>query len=146
MPELVQQAQARGNLRVEAAYGRLYVSGPDAAVSRVLPGAVFHQQRHVYELSLTLDTLRALARAAGLTRAQLAQRCAPEVLAWARAAKASEERVAALHARLATGWRLDMPWQDMAGSGRAPYDHQRIMASAAASLDGVAFLAEMGTG
>src|SRR5690606_17983362 len=82
---------------------------------------------------------------------ELADCCTPEVMAWARAAHASNRRVQDLHRRIADGYRTPLPWLDRTGHPatgeyRAPFDHQKIMATAACELDGLAFLCEVGTG
>lgn len=158
-------------LKVEAAYGRIYVSGQMArAVAGRLPGAYHDEKSDIWHLSLTLETMRALKRAGGFTSEQLMRYCTPSILAWSHAAHRSEKRVSELHQSIADGHRIDLPWLDKrrdtpapapttdrereqryeGGAGwrwkyRAPFEHQKVMATAACSLDGVAFLCEMGT-
>jgi SNF2 family DNA or RNA helicase len=72
-------------------------------------------------------------------------------LRWARAAWGAEQIVRDVHERIARGERHEFPWRDTTGDPetgayRAPYDHQKVMASVAMWLDGVAIIGEMGTG
>ena len=77
--------------KVEAAYGRIYLSGPDASLfARRLKGVVMNPRRRSYEVSLTLETLMAIRDAAGMTGQQLAKRCDPSVMRWAKAARKSK--------------------------------------------------------
>lgn len=141
-------------LRLQAAYGRLYAAGPDASRLMRLPGATRNERSGATELSLTVETMRGIRDALGLTREQLARACPPPVLAWARAAAASERLVHEVHARLGRGEFATFPWRDTGwrdaaprcDGPRAPFDHQRTMASAAYWLDGVYFNADPGTG
>jgi SNF2 family DNA or RNA helicase len=156
-------------LYVEAAFGRLYVSGLYAEPVGRLPGAYFDERTGRYQLSLTLSTLTAIRNALGWEPKQLAACCTDDVMRWATAAKRSEDRVTEMHKRLGEGWRISFPWKDTrAGTFappeaprfrngvrvigedgrwlyREPYEHQRVMGTVAAHLDGVLFLAEMGT-
>lgn len=155
-------------LKIEAAYGRLYVSGTASQTVRRLPGATWNEARQSFELSLTLETLRAIKAAYGFTSSKMMQFCSPQVMQWANAAHASEQRVSAVHERIASGWRVQLPWRDMragtpaplhapdaqteeAPNGtrvwryRAPFEHQLVMATVACSLDGAAYLCEVGT-
>lgn len=125
---------------VDMGYGRLYVRAPRAVAD--LPGAAWNERRRTYELSLTLDTLRELRRILNVNKPTFASYCSRPVLAWARAAGAEEAEVKALHERLATGWRLALPW----AGGLAPFAHQEVMATVAATLPGAAFLCGTGTG
>lgn len=136
----------RSAIKVTTGYGRLYVSGPDYRQLLSLPGATENQRRRCVELSLTLDTFRAIKRAMRYTSQQLASCCTDEVMQWATAAAKMEKAVNAVHDQLATGWRRDLPWEDASGRGRNPFDHQKVMSSVATSLDGCAFLAVMGLG
>lgn len=111
-----------------------------------LPGAAWNERKSACELSLTLETLRAIRKKLVIMPNVMARMVSPEVMAWARAADSAEKFVNELHGKLATGWRQSFPWTDSTGAVRPPFEHQRIMASAAAELDAVAFLAEMGTG
>lgn len=132
-------------IRVDAAFGRLYVSGPASTGLAGLAGAAFNAARSAYELSLTLETMRAIKATLGLTSQQLAGMCSEAVLRWARATGASDAVVTDLHRRLATGWRRDFIWRDTTGANRAPFDHQKVMATVAYELDGCALIADMGT-
>lgn len=161
-------------LKVEAAYGRIYVHGQMAkAIAEHLAGAHHDLEKDVWHLSLTLETLRALKRAGGFTSDQLMRYCTPALLAWAQAAHKSEKRVNELHARIDAGYRVELPWVDNRAHTvapvpvndkeraqryeaadsptgwrwkyRDPFAHQTVMATAACSLDGCAFLCEMGT-
>lgn len=107
-----------------------------------LPGATLNERRHAVEVSLTVETLRAIRALYDMTQREMADVCTPPVLAWARRARTSEDDVNALHARLATGWREHLPWS----GAHPPFDHQQIIASACVALDGVAVLADIGTG
>lgn len=156
-------------IKITAAYGRLYVTGIHAHLLRGLPGAVADERRaQTYMVSLTLETLRAIRQTLGVTKQQMASYCTPEVMRWARAAGEQERRLLDIHRRLATGWRAELPWTDTRAGTPAPagapadktydangvvvwlprvaYDHQKVMASVALELDGCAFLCEMGTG
>lgn len=132
-------------IKVSAGYGRLYVAGPAFRIAHKLPGAALNDRRQVVEVSLTLETLRELRKITGMSPQEFAQVCTPEVLAWARAASGAEKAVAALHAKLETGWRMEFPWYSDEPD-RPPYDHQTIMASVACSVDGCSYIADMGTG
>lgn len=149
-------------LKVETAYGRLYVSGPAYALAARCPGASVNTRRRWIELSLTLQSLRALKDALNFTSAQLAAHCSENVMRWARAAKASEDIVREIHRRINAGELRDLPWSD-ARAGRPapegadgsvdgawlyrpPFHHQRVMATAAIEADGMAFICDMGTG
>lgn len=137
-------------LEIFANYGRLYVRGPGKSAARKIPGAAYNDKRQAYEVSLTLETLRLLRRASQTTQKEFAAFLSPDVLAWAVAAGKSEAAVKELHAKLDTGWRVGFPWDDnqgdeVTGAYRPPLDHQKVLATAAVSLDGVAFLATMGT-
>jgi len=163
--------RAGGSLRfkVEAAYGRLYVSGPDAGrFMTALKGCAINQKRRSYEVSLTLETLSAIAQASGMTGKQLANKCSEGVMRWARAARKSHDAVLAIHRRIDEGFEVDLPWHDYrAGTPsptwapeeqtevvdgvrvwkyRVPYNHQRIMATVACEISGLSFIADMGTG
>src|ERR1043166_595252 len=139
------------SLKLGAAYGRLTIAGPDAALANRLPGAFYNLKRGWYEASLTLPTLRLLRQQMGLDRPSFARLCTPVVLDWARAAAAEEMAIVRLHEQLESGWRLDLPWADTPGHPvthhyRPPFEHQRIMASASCSLAGTPLLCGMGTG
>lgn len=121
---------------------------------------------------MTLETLRALRAAVGVSKQEFASYCTPEILRWSRAAGESERIVNEMHRKLESGWRAELPWLDaraglpadddaeereldfnvFAGTGvrvyayRPPYEHQRIMASVCLSLDGVAIMGDVGTG
>lgn len=109
-----------GALKISAAYGRLYVAGPGYRVARNLPGAAEDEKKGRIELSLTLETLRELRKKTGKTPQEFAAFCEPSVLGWAKAAGAAESRLAELHARLESGWRMDFPWADTRANTRAP--------------------------
>jgi SNF2 family DNA or RNA helicase len=132
-------------VRISAGYGRLYINGDDRRRALGLPGATPHPRTGAVQLSLTLESLRALRTRLEIDKQQMAALCTPDVLRWARAAGKMEQQVNALHARLATGWRKPFPWQDTEGN-RPPFEHQVVMATVADELDGVAFVCEMGTG
>lgn len=156
-------------IKVQTGYGRVYVSGPGYRHAYRLPGAALNERRNSVELSLTLDTLRRLRKMSGTTPQEFAKFCTPEVLAWAKAAGRSERLVDELHSQLDGGFRIDLPWEDArarttapAGANpaeiefdddgvwwykyRAPFEHQRVMATVACSLDGSSFICDMGTG
>lgn len=156
------------SLKVASAYGRLYISGPDRQMAASLPGAAENKRTHSWELSLTLESLRRLRKVADVSRERFAQFCTQDVMAWARAAAVSDRVVNTMHERLATGWRVEFEWADKRSGTiappnapeeqtypdlilkcrrwkyRAPYDHQKIMSTVAMSLDGCAYLCEMG--
>lgn len=137
-------------VKLDTARGRLVVTGPDALRLRHLPGAAFNEHRGWIELSLTIETLRAVRKALDLSQSDLVQRCSVMLLAWARAAGRSEKILNALHEQMATGWRQSFHWYDATGHPatgeyRWPFEHQTIMASVAAEVDGCAFLCQMGT-
>lgn len=142
------QIIAPPGIKISAAYGRIYVSGPGFRTAYRLPGAAINDRRKWIELSLTLETLRGLRKLMGVSPQMFARYCTPEVLAWAKAAGKSERLVNQLHTKLATGWRMDFPWTDNAGGRdgkyRPPFDHQKVMATVACSLEGSAFLCDMG--
>lgn len=168
-------------LKITAHRGRLVVTGPGSRIAKRVPGAIYDSEDarragrkrksdDVVWLSLTVDSLRALRKVAGVSSAEFARWCAADVVEWARAAARSEEAVDQLHRRIADGYRTSLPWVDKRAdtpapatapreqtyvdpadgvrrwSYRAPFDHQQVMATAAAELDGVAYLCEMGTG
>jgi SNF2 family DNA or RNA helicase len=163
-------------IQIMAAYGRLYVNGTHARMlvgTNGLPGATVDERRPgVVQLSLTLETLRAIRAKLGISQQQMAASCTPEVLRWAKAAGEQERKMLDLHRRIAGGYRLDCEWNDARAGTPAPetetldrvewhgygedarctwkardaYDHQKIMATVACELDGCAFLCEMGTG
>jgi SNF2 family DNA or RNA helicase len=150
-------------LRVEAGTGRLLVSGMLAQRVERLAGAAWNERTNRYELSLTLPTLSKIKDAMGWTGQELARCCSEDVMRWAQAAKRSEDRVTDMHQRLASGWRINFPWKDLRANTfapegtdpryvengrwkyRAPFEHQKVMATVAAYLDGAMFIAEMGT-
>jgi SWI/SNF-related matrix-associated actin-dependent regulator of chromatin subfamily A-like protein 1 len=160
------------SVKIAAAYGRLYVSGSHANLLRRLPGATEHEQTRSYMLSLTLESLRAIRETLQITREQMVRLCTPAVLAWAKAAGAQERQILQLHQKLETGWRADLPWTDTrAGTPapesapdehvewldfggltpqrvwkyRAPFEHQKVMATCGLELNGCAFICEQGT-
>jgi SNF2 family DNA or RNA helicase len=133
------------SVKIAAAYGRLYVSGPHARLVSRLPGATEHERSGAYQLSLTLETLRAIRQALGVSKEQMARFCTAEVLRWAKAAGQVEQQMLALHRKLSEGYRRPLPWYDAQGM-RPAFDHQKVMATVACELDGAAFLCEMGTG
>lgn len=134
-------------LYLESGFGRIYVSGMHAYRVQRLPGCAQSQRKQgTYELSLTLETLRRVREAFGLTPQDFARCLHPDLLKWSIAAGKSEQRIAAVHARIERKDYLQLPWLDNTGKGRRPFDHQRVMATVAASLDGSAFLCEVGTG
>jgi len=136
-------------VKIGAAYGRLYVNGPDMHRVQTVRGAAFNKKRNWYEVSLTLETLRAIRTALGVSKAVMASYCTPEVMTWVRAVAQSEREVADLHRRLANMEYTPLPWQDWAGDDegqyRFPFEHQKVLADTALALDGCAFLCEMGT-
>lgn len=141
--------------RLDAIRGRIVVSGLGSHIVASLPGSLFNERRGGFELTLTLETFARIKSAAGIDSAELARRCSPALLAWARAARVSEDAVTELHRMLDDGYLIDFPWLDNVGGPdagsngwntyREPFAHQKIMATAAVTLDGCAFLAEMGT-
>lgn len=137
-------------LVLQAAHGRLYASGRLASKLTAMNGAHTAKPKRrgdvpAVELTLTLETLRTIRALTNLTSQQLATCMSPPLLAWAKAAGNNERVVNAMHARLNEGWRASLPWIDRE-SGLAPWAHQQVMASVAVSIDGCAFLCEMGTG
>lgn len=132
-------------IKVDAGFGRLYVSGPRARSVMGLPGAALNPRRNSVELSLTLDTLRAIKSKLACDSRTLAACCTVPVMAWAKAAGRSEQQVSDMHRRLESGWRAQLPWWDNVGTAK-PFAHQEIMASVALTIDGSAFLCDMGTG
>jgi SNF2 family DNA or RNA helicase len=134
-------------LKVTASHGRLVVSGPGWRVASTLPGAIINARQNCVWLSLTLESLRALRKLAGVSADVFAAWCTPPVVAWARSAAASERIVADVHAKIEAGDFADLPWYDNGnGPYRAPFAHQRVMATVAVALDGAAFICDMGTG
>ena len=135
-------------LKVSAARGRLYVTGPSHALAASIPGAAYNERRGAYEISLTLESLGALRKAARLSYDQFKQFCTPEVITWAERAAESNRIVAEAQNKIAAGWRPDdLPWEDNSpGPYRKPYDKQQIMAAVGILLDGSANLSQMGTG
>lgn len=151
LPSITPPIVAPPGIKISAAYGRIYVSGPGFRTAYRLPGAAINDRRKWIELSLTLETLRGLRKMMGVSPQMFARYCTPDVLAWAKAAGRSERMVNELHARLETGFRMDFPWTDNQGRSnmggyRPPFDHQKVMATVACSLEGSAFLCDMGTG
>jgi SNF2 family DNA or RNA helicase len=138
------------SIKIAAAYGRLYVSGSHKHLLHGLPGATVHEKTGSVQLSLTLETLRAMRQKLGVSKETMASFCAPDVLRWAKAAGAVERKVTDLHRRIADGYRADLPWADTVGGAdgqpRFAFDHQQVMATVALELDGCAFFCEMGTG
>jgi SNF2 family DNA or RNA helicase len=170
-PPAVIRAEGDRRVKIDAAYGRLYVTGPSAPLLQRMPGAAWNEKRKAIELSLTLETLRGIRKVLSIESAVMARMCTQPVLSWAKAAGASEKVVNELHARLATGWQVELPWTDSRAGAQAPttapenqieytspferlpswryrepYEHQKLMATVGCSLDGAAFLGEMGTG
>lgn len=147
------------SLKVDARYGRLYLTGPMAARALVMAGAAKNQKhephRPVVELSLTLQTLRKLKTVMRMSSQELAGACTENVMRWARAAADSEKRAEDAWERIAAGYRTPLPWHDArAGKPgpdgpyeyRPPFEHQRVMATIAAEISGVGFVCDMGTG
>lgn len=156
--------------KIESGYGRLYVSGPHAQrVAGRMPGAALNKDREAIELSMTLETLRALRERTGESKAQFAVHLAEPVMRWAKYAGETEKAVKDLHVRMAAGYRTDLPWEDYRAHTpapqwaeerdvytddegvrrwkyRTPYAHQMVMGTAACELDGVAYLCQVGTG
>jgi SNF2 family DNA or RNA helicase len=170
VPNVIRHAPS---IKVTAAYGRLYVTGPHKHLLRRLPGATEHDRTESIMLSLTLETLRAIRTTLGVTQQQMAAYCSQDVLRWARAAGEQERQLLDLHRRISDGYRREFPWQDKrAGTlvGREPtadeiekgqviltphgwtwtyrvaFDHQKVMATVATEFDGAAFLCGVGTG
>ena len=81
--------------KLDAAYGRIYASGPDAQTLSRVRGAAWNYRRRVVELSLTLETFANIKRATGLRSGALASRCSEKLLRWARAAKTSRDAIVA---------------------------------------------------
>ncbi len=131
-------------VKIAVGYGRLYVTGPDKIRVKGLPGCVYNHRRGWYELSLTMITLNRIRRALGVDKPTLKSMCADSVTRWVAAAGASNALVKEIHAKLETGWRRDLPWDDSENEF-APMAHQEIMASVATTLDGTAFTGQMGT-
>jgi SNF2 family DNA or RNA helicase len=167
-PAVTRVPPGEARVKLDASYGRLYVSGPSAPLLQRMPGAAWNTKKNSVELSLTLEMLRGVRKTLGLESEAMARMCTKPLLAWAKAAGRSEKMVNDLHTKLTTGWRQELPWADTrAGTPapatadakqvewidgvrvwkyRPPYDHQSLMATAACWLDGVALLGEMGTG
>jgi hypothetical protein len=167
-PAVTRVPPGEARVKLDASYGRLYVSGPSAPLLQRMPGAAWNTKKNSVELSLTLEMLRGVRKTLGLESEAMARMCTKPLLAWAKAAGRSEKMVNDLHTKLATGWRQELPWADTRAGTlapatadakqvewidgvrvwkyRPPYDHQSLMATAACWLDGVALLGEMGTG
>lgn len=152
-------------VKVDAGFGRLYVTGPRSRAVMSLPGGTLNIRRNAVELSLTLETLRAVKEKLACTSGELAAACTEPVMQWAKAAQRSEKVVKEMHDRLATGWRASLPWLDTRAGSPAPpgadpkwvdesglwkyqppFAHQEVMASVAISIDGCAYRCDMGTG
>ncbi len=141
----------QGWVRLEVEYGKIYVYGPGNSIAQVVPGAALNKKKRAFEVSLTLETLRTLRKAMGVSGEEFVRSCTQELGTWAKAAQVSDATVRAVHARLAAGERQPLPWLDRAAAreGRAPYapyGHQQVMASVACWLNGVAFEGDVGTG
>lgn len=143
------------SLKVATEYGRLYVSGPLAARLTRLPGAAINRKKStrggnaVVELSLTLDTLRAMKEAVRMTTNELAACCTDDVMLWAKAANRQERDITEIVQRAKLGQYVNLPWLDRrldGGPRRDAYAHQKVMATIAVNAPGIAFLCEMGTG
>lgn len=132
-------------LKIEAGFGRLYISGPAARRLLHLPGAAWNEKKNATELSLTMEMLRAIRKETKKSVKEFMGFCTDEVLAWARHAGKEEDRIRDMHQRIGQGYRMELPWYDRNGI-RRPYDHQQVMATVACELDGCAFVCEMGTG
>jgi SNF2 family DNA or RNA helicase len=195
IPNVIRHAPS---IKVTAAYGRIYVTGPHKHLLRRLPGATEHDRTESIMLSLTLETLRAIRTTLGVTQQQMAAYCSQDVLRWARAAGEQERQLLDLHRRIAEGYRREFSWQDKRAHTlvgreptadeiekgqvyhtdgcpqcgdrsildtpeawcptcrcthavwrwryRAPFDHQKVMATVATEFDGAAFLCGVGTG
>lgn len=133
------------DIKFDTAYGRIIVKGQAYRRALGVPGAHHNWNRDWVEVSLTLDSMRTLRRIFGMEKKQFAAKCSPQLLSWAQAAGRYERQLMDLHERLEKGWTLDLPWRDATGQDRAPLQHQKVMATVACSLDGAAFLCEMGT-
>jgi SNF2 family DNA or RNA helicase len=131
-------------VKIAIAYGRLYVTGPDKHLVKMLPGCTHNYKRDWYEISLTIPTLNRIRVALGVDKATFKAMCGDSVLRWVEAANASNAMVRDIHAQLETGWRRELPWDD-AQNEFTPMAHQEIMASVATTLDGTAFTGQMGT-
>lgn len=141
---------AAPDITIDAGLGRLYVSGRNQQVVSAIGGAAYNERRDAHEVSLTLKSLRAIRAALRMSKEEFARVCSSTVLTWGRRAAQIERAIVDLHARVDQGWRLDLPWRDEHASDdasyREPFDHQRVMASVACSLDGSAFICGVGTG
>jgi SWI/SNF-related matrix-associated actin-dependent regulator 1 of chromatin subfamily A len=159
-------------VRIDAGYGRLYVRGDGLRALSAVPGCAWNDGRRCYELSLTLESLRAISTATRIAKRDVWNCCTPVVQAWAKTAGEQERIVVEMHRLLGEGFiRDDLPWHDNrtgtqapAGTSptypngspqldpaghwlrRDPFQHQRVMATVGCMLDGAAYLCEMGTG
>ena len=138
--------ESNPDVTVDVGLGRLYVSGRTQGLVRAIGGAAFNERRDAHEVSLTLKSLRAIRRAFGYTKEQFASVCTANVLLWGRRAGQVERAIVDLHQRIDAGWRLHLPWYDSQFPVRVPFEHQKVMASVACSLDGSAFICGVGTG
>lgn len=152
-------------LALDVGYGKLLIQGPRSLEG--IEGCFWNDRTSKYELSLTLPTIGRVKEVLGLSSAQLASRCSPQLMTWARAAKASEDRCDELLRRMESGWRTPLAWKDArAGTSpvtgqlyktdeigadglfkhRAPFAHQEVMATLMAELEGAGIWGEVGTG
>jgi hypothetical protein len=159
------------SLKIQAAYGRLYITGPSVGKLRTIPGAAWNEKKEALELSLTMESFRTILRVTGCTKEAMWSFCTPAVQAWAKAARSSEIAIARLHAKMDTGWRADLPWVDNRADTpvgpherfkadqvyvdakgvrrwkyRVAFEHQKVMATVSCELDGTAYLCQAGTG
>lgn len=130
-------------VKLGAAYGRLYVTGPDARRVTGVAGAAFNPRRNWYECTLTLEGARDVARALDVPWDDIGQYANDTLTRWLHAAALSDTRARQTHQRLAAGERVEFPWRGPAD--KPPMEHQRVMASAACWMDGLAFTCETGT-
>jgi SNF2 family DNA or RNA helicase len=127
-------------IQIMAAHGRLYVTGTHARLLRELPGATQDERRlHTWQLSLTLQTLRAIRQKLNISQQQMAASCTPEVLRWAKAAGEQERKLLDLHRRLAGGYRADAVWADgrtcQPAPEHAPQDQVDVAPRGASHID-----------
>ena len=122
------------------------MTGRHQQLVQSIGGAAHNERRDAYEVSLTLKSLRAIRAVLRMSKEQFASVCSSTVLTWGRRAAQIERAIVDLHQRIDAGWRLELPWRDTSETYRPPFDHQKVMASVACSLDGTAFICGVGTG
>ncbi len=133
------------SIRVEAAYGKLYVAGPGKDICTKVKGATYNYQQESYELLLTLDSLASLRKETGWPFEEFSACCSQAVLNWANAAHAATKNLRELHRRVKEGYRTPLPWFTP-DPAKVPWEQQKVMATFATHLDGFGFICGTGTG